>query len=254
MYTLSKNKQIVVLLILLITSLALVSGIYILRYTNKQYYNGILGYLEDCIILHEDDNVAKITKYRGQRCYINKNVYTSSKKIKDQKEFKHKYCIMTFWSFSHFVLYSYIGFFCPSLFLEAFVFNIFFEAYEKFTIEKNDIFDIFYNTIGLILGFLLNKMYFKNDKHTLKSGVIIGVICFLILLILSIQYILQSQKEHDIEYYNNQYKTILNTDDPNDTIYHDNEINNKNKKEILIDKNDDEIGKNIMKKYFKILK
>lgn len=255
MYNLSKNKQIILTIIILIIGLILIGFIYVLRYTNKRYYNGILSYLQDCIILHEDNKVEKITKYRGQRCYINKKTLTSSKKDKEDKEYNHKYCVTTFWSFSHLIFYAYLGFFSPSLLLELFVFNIFFEAYEKYTMEKNDILDIFYNTIGLLLGFILNKLYFKNDKHTVKSGIIIGIICFIILIIISIQHIFTSQKKHDTEYYNNQFKNILNTDEPNDTIYYNINIRKEKEeeKEILIDNKDEDISKIIQKKYKSIL-
>jgi uncharacterized membrane protein (DUF485 family) len=209
--------------------------VYYLKINNNRYKDGIVKYLEDCIILHEDENVKKITKHRGKRCYLNKNINILSKKEKEKRDYDHTYCVTTFWSFSHFILYAYIGFFCPSLFLEAFIINILFEVYEKYTIQVNDIYDIFYNSIGLILGYILNKLYFKNEKHTLKSGIIIGIICIVILFILSYKYIIEKQKEYEINKYNNQYKNILYTDDPNDTIYNGTEDNveNKNKESIL---------------------
>jgi uncharacterized membrane protein (DUF485 family) len=202
---------------------------------NNRYKDGVIKYLEDCIILHEDENVKKLTKHRGKRCYLNKNINVLSKKEKEKREYEHTYCVTTFWSFSHFILYTYIGFFCPSLLFEAFIINILFEAYEKYTIQVNDIYDIFYNTIGLILGYILNKLYFKNEKHTLKSGIIIGIICIVILFILSYKYIIQKQKEYEINKYDNQYKNILYTDDPNDTIYNgvEDNVENKNKEYIL---------------------
>ena len=65
---------------------------------------------------------------------------------------------MTFWSMSHFILYFILGYFLPNLWFEEFIIGIIFEFGER---EKrcDDMLDIFYNGMGLALGW-----YFSPNR------------------------------------------------------------------------------------------
>lgn len=61
-------------------------------------------------------------------------------------------CLVTFWGFTHFFLYSLLGYFCPDLFIQTFIIGCVFELYEKEKYQCQDAFDIALNTAGFIVG------------------------------------------------------------------------------------------------------
>jgi hypothetical protein len=65
-------------------------------------------------------------------------------------------CVTTFWSASHFVLYTALGFCAPDLFWQTFAIGVIFELYEKITFSCNDALDIAYNSTGFLFGRAIN--------------------------------------------------------------------------------------------------
>lgn len=70
-------------------------------------------------------------------------------------------CMVTFWGFSHFFLYSVLGFLFPDVFWETFFIGVAFEIYEYKKFNCHDTFDIILNTVGFLVG--------KNLRFLIKS-------------------------------------------------------------------------------------
>ena len=69
-------------------------------------------------------------------------------------------CLITFYSFTHLVLYFILGYLVPSLYLESFFIGIIFEFWERYNWDAHDFLDPVYNGIGLLLG-----MYFSPYRN-----------------------------------------------------------------------------------------
>lgn len=67
-------------------------------------------------------------------------------------------CILTFWNFTHIVLYTMMGFFCPDLFVEAMTVGAIFELAEFQMYDCHDLLDIFYNAAGFVAGSYLRRL------------------------------------------------------------------------------------------------
>ena len=63
-----------------------------------------------------------------------------------------KSCLVTFWSFSHFLLYFVLGLVLPHMFLEVFFIGLAFELYEYKKFQCHDALDILFNTTGFLAG------------------------------------------------------------------------------------------------------
>ncbi len=63
-----------------------------------------------------------------------------------------KKCLITFWGFSHFLLYFVLAFFVPKLYIEEFIIGILFEIWEYYKFDCHDMNDIVLNGIGILLG------------------------------------------------------------------------------------------------------
>jgi hypothetical protein len=74
-------------------------------------------------------------------------------------------CAMTFWSGTHFLLYSFIGFLCPDLFWETLFIGVAFEYYEYRRFDCHDTLDILLNTGGFILGRSVNKLLYSSKRE-----------------------------------------------------------------------------------------
>lgn len=106
-------------------------------------YGKINNMHESCIIgCPSDANI--LTQYRGKNYYIGGT--------DGEKQSMLNSCLATFWSFSHFLLYSAIGFLAPDLFWDTFFIGVMFEAYESWAFDCHDLMDIVYNTSGFIVG------------------------------------------------------------------------------------------------------
>ena len=134
-----KNKEYYMLFILYVISMF---GIFIV-YICRKYSKFICNKIDECLITYNSDITDFITKNRG----IN---YNNSIYLKD--------CILTNWHLSHLLLYIFIGFFCPNLFLLSFSIGVTWEILEYF-IGHHDFTDIIFNTIGFFIGYLLNKLF-----------------------------------------------------------------------------------------------
>jgi hypothetical protein len=79
---------------------------------------------------------------------------------------KLKNCSITFWGGTHFLLYSFIGFFCPDLFLESFAIGALFEYYEYKKYKCHDTLDLLLNTGGFLFGKFLHNLPYDSDNKT----------------------------------------------------------------------------------------
>jgi hypothetical protein len=69
-------------------------------------------------------------------------------------------CLVTFWSFSHIVLYFAIGLLCPGKAGFAFATGVAFEWYEYKVLGCHDLLDILFNGLGLIAGRAVGRAIF----------------------------------------------------------------------------------------------
>lgn len=74
-----------------------------------------------------------------------------------EKQARLNGCVTTFWSASHFALYTALGFFAPSLFWPTFAIGVGFEFYEKYAFDCHDVLDVAYNSCGFLVGRALNR-------------------------------------------------------------------------------------------------
>ena len=117
----------------------------IIAYVYRKYNKFIRDKINGCLITYNSDITDFITKNRGFE-------YNDSIYLKD--------CIVTHWHLSHLLLYVFIGFFCPNLFLLSFSIGVSWEILEYF-VQQNDFTDIIFNTIGFFIGYILNKLFTK---------------------------------------------------------------------------------------------
>ncbi len=68
-----------------------------------------------------------------------------------------KECLVSFWSFTHVILYTIIGFLFPGMFFETLIIGIGFEIFEFIAMDCADPLDIVYNTSGFFLGAFIAK-------------------------------------------------------------------------------------------------
>ena len=61
-------------------------------------------------------------------------------------------CFVTFWGFSHFVLYVILGYYCPNKFYTTLFIGIAFEIYEWYQFNCADPLDIVFNILGFAFG------------------------------------------------------------------------------------------------------
>lgn len=71
-------------------------------------------------------------------------------------------CMVTFWGFTHFFLYSVLGFLFPDVFWETFFIGVAFEAYEAVEYDCHDTFDIILNSAGFVVGRYIRGRVYKN--------------------------------------------------------------------------------------------
>jgi hypothetical protein len=90
---------------------------------------------------------------KGCKRYIKNNrgkQYFISIPADEQKYIKS--CLITFWGFTHFLMYFILTFLVPAFYLELFFIGVIFEFYEYYRFECQDINDIYLNTFGILLG------------------------------------------------------------------------------------------------------
>ncbi len=68
-------------------------------------------------------------------------------------------CLVTFWSVSHFMLYSVLGYLFPDYFWQTFAAGVCFELYEWVKYDCQDSYDILFNSSGFLVGkYLIPKI------------------------------------------------------------------------------------------------
>lgn len=150
MYSLTKNKQYVIMCSFYLISFIMILTIQYLIFTEHQYTTGLNKYMHQCVYSPDSKIAKKLTSMRGTKYNL------SPKKYKINH---HKYCLVSIWAFSHVLLYTMIGFYCPNLFFPSLIIGILFELSE--TIFKcHDVLDVVFNTIGFGIGYQINKLFF----------------------------------------------------------------------------------------------
>ena len=105
-----------------------------------------------CFIDYKSDVIARINARQGKGSLFLVKMHTN------RNNAKLKYCILNSWSVAHVVLYSVIGYFCPSLFWLTFFIGVSYEIIEYYTFDCHNIFDIFYNSLGFGFGYFIKKI------------------------------------------------------------------------------------------------
>lgn len=105
-----------------------------------KHYNNLNEIHESCFVCGTD----KLTHARGDQYYIGT--------MSDEKKKDLKKCVMTFWGFTHYILYAMIGYVAPDMFWETFAIGIGFEYYEKIKYNCEDPLDIAWNSLGFATG------------------------------------------------------------------------------------------------------
>ena len=179
MYIVTVKKQVYIMFVIYITVAIL--GYIGLKYKKtifNAYLNGFEKYNQLCLLYDKSHSAREITRHRGIFYWITSDVKDNhDKKI---LTFKRRFCLTTFWSMTHVFMYTIIGFFCPQLFIPSFMIGLFFEAFEKKFCNCHDILDIFYNSFGFGIGYLLNKLFYGTFKLSVKISSIIIIIVFLV--------------------------------------------------------------------------
>jgi hypothetical protein len=78
------------------------------------------------------------------------NQYFISIPISEQEEIKS--CVITFWGFTHFLMYFVLALIVPAFYIELFFIGVMFEIYEYYKYDCHDLNDIYLNVFGILLG------------------------------------------------------------------------------------------------------
>ncbi len=181
MYNVSiKNQAYILLFLYFLCGVGFMIA-YLIKIHNKKYNIAVDKYNQLCMLYNKSDIVKQLTKHRGIQYYFNGHLND----IDDKKTilYKRKYCLVTFWSMSHIILYALIGFFCPSLFLPSFVSGVIWEGIEKKFCNCHDLVDILYNSMGFGIGYILNKLFFNKFNASVKITSIVVILIVLLLIL-----------------------------------------------------------------------
>jgi len=137
--------------IIIILTILTIAYIYCLVYApsienvnDDSFTTKIANMNKSCLMNCKSDNCKKyINNSRGAQYFI---------AIPPSEQIHIKSCIITFWGFTHFMLYFVLALVVPDFYLELFFIGITFEIYEYYKYDCHDINDIFLNTFGIILG------------------------------------------------------------------------------------------------------
>jgi hypothetical protein len=181
MYSVSIKNQIYILIFLYALCGVGFMTAYLIKIHNKKYDKAIDRYNQLCLYYNKSEIIQKFTKKRGIQYYFNGKLND----MDDKKTilYKRKYCVVSFWSMSHIILYTLIGFFCPSLFLLSFASGVIWEGIEKKFCNCHDLIDIIYNSIGFSVGYMINKIYFNKFSSNVKIASIVVILIVLLLIL-----------------------------------------------------------------------
>jgi hypothetical protein len=99
---------------------------------------------KSCLLNCKSDSCKKyISDNRGRQYFIS---------IPPSEQEHIKSCIVTFWGFTHFLMYFILAMLVPAFYVELFFIGVGFEIYEYYKFECHDVNDIFLNTMGILLG------------------------------------------------------------------------------------------------------
>jgi hypothetical protein len=122
-----------------------------ITHDHRWYYQQLNKVHQSCLI--DCSNVVNPPTYETYKNWLNwkgKNYFIGCGSTN---------CLVTFWTLTHGMLYTGIGYFCPDLFWPSFSIGIAFEIFEKYQYECHDALDILFNTAGFELGRYLQKKY-----------------------------------------------------------------------------------------------
>ena len=145
-----KNKYTTTNIILIIILFS-VAYIYCLVYApsieniNDDSFTSLISSMnKSCLLNCNSDNCKKyIRNIRGDKYFIS---------IPKDEQIHIKNCLITFWGFSHFLLYLFATLILPDFYIEFFFVGIGFELYEYYRFDCHDANDIVLNTLGIIIG------------------------------------------------------------------------------------------------------
>lgn len=137
-----------ILIILLILTFAYLYAIafapLIENINDDSFFGKIANLNKSCFYNCSSKKCKKIIKInRGRQYFIS---------IPESEQEHISGCIVTFWSFTHFIMYFILTLLVPSFYIEFFFLGIVFEIYEHYHFNCQDVGDIYFNTLGIVLG------------------------------------------------------------------------------------------------------
>jgi hypothetical protein len=161
MYSPSKKNQYVIMGILYLISSILGSIVQYLLLTEHSYTAGLNKYTQECLYSGHSKISKLLSSTRGSDYYLSSEKY---------KFLDNTPCLVSWWAFTHVILYLFIGFFCPDLFVPSLIIGILFEIGECLFFKCHDILDVFFNSFGFGIGYQINNLFVKN-KSAFKPSV-----------------------------------------------------------------------------------
>ena len=138
-------------------NISIVIIIYIIAYLYCLYYAPKIEHINDNSFQGKINKMNKSCLYncKTEICkdMVDNNrgeTYFIATKKEDQIHIKD--CLLTFWGFTHFLLYFVLALLVPSLYIEFFFIGVIFEIYEFYKYKCHDGTDIILNTLGILLG------------------------------------------------------------------------------------------------------
>lgn len=127
------------------------------KYQNKNN-SKLKKYLNDLLwsCTYETDN--KVLQNIGDMTKGKKYFFIRGEEYND---IYRKKCFLTTYHVAHFLMYVIYGFLFPAIFYEIFVVSTLFEIFEYYYCNCEDIMDVLYNFIGLVVGYNLRMSYIK---------------------------------------------------------------------------------------------
>ena len=142
--------------ITIILTIFIIIYIYCLHFAPKienNYNSSFFGYLNR---LHKSClYCCKNTTCKHVMSNLRGNNYFVGTSTDNQTDIKN--CVITFWGFTHFLMYMVLGYIFPSCFFLLLISGVCFEIYEYYRFNCEDLFDIPLNISGLLLGIYLSK-------------------------------------------------------------------------------------------------
>jgi hypothetical protein len=137
--------------IIIILTILTIAYIYALIYApaietsdDDSYTTSIAKMNKSCLLNCKSDGCKKyISDNRGKQYFIS---------IPPSEQEHIKSCIVTFWGFTHFLMYFILALLVPAFYIELFFIGVGFEIYEYYKFECHDVNDIFLNSFGILLG------------------------------------------------------------------------------------------------------